>query len=85
MVSAPRPIARYDVLVVSALAIQAAFLLLRMETLEEARVIFLFHAVGTVMEVFKTHVGSIPAYWAGSLLAIMAQTLWCLRKSQLAH
>jgi uncharacterized membrane protein YoaT (DUF817 family) len=30
----------------------------RLETLEEAKVILVYHVVGTVMEVFKTHVGS---------------------------
>ena len=30
----------------------------RLETWNEARVIFVFHIVGTVMEIFKTHVGS---------------------------
>jgi uncharacterized membrane protein YoaT (DUF817 family) len=51
-------LARYDFLVVAAVAIQAAMLALRLETWEEAKVIFLFHAVGTAMEVFKTAVGS---------------------------
>ena len=49
---------RYDFLVLAAVAIQAAMLVFRLETWEEAKVIFLFHAVGTAMEVFKTSVGS---------------------------
>jgi uncharacterized membrane protein YoaT (DUF817 family) len=49
---------RYDALLLAALAIQAALLALRMETWEEARVILVFHAVGTAMEVFKTAQGS---------------------------
>jgi len=52
------PIARYDFLVIGALAIQAGMLILKLETWEEARVIFLFHIVGTVMELFKTAHGS---------------------------
>ncbi len=52
------PVARYDFLVIGALAIQAAMLILKLETWEEARVIFLFHIVGTVMELFKTAHGS---------------------------
>lgn len=52
------PIARYDFLVLAALAIQAGMLILKLETWEEARVIFLFHIVGTVMELFKTAHGS---------------------------
>jgi uncharacterized membrane protein YoaT (DUF817 family) len=51
-------LARYDFLVLAALAIQAAMLTSKMETFEEAKVIFVFHVVGTLMEVFKTSVGS---------------------------
>ncbi|MGE3245999.1 MAG: DUF817 domain-containing protein, partial [Beijerinckiaceae bacterium] len=49
---------RYDFLVIASLAVQAAMLAFKLETWEEAKVIFLFHAVGTVMEIFKTAVGS---------------------------
>jgi uncharacterized membrane protein YoaT (DUF817 family) len=49
---------RYDFLFLSALIIQALLLAFKMETLEEAKTIFLFHLVGTAMEVFKTHMGS---------------------------
>lgn len=52
------PIARYDFLVIGAIAIQAGMLILKLETWDEARVIFLFHIVGTVMELFKTAHGS---------------------------
>jgi uncharacterized membrane protein YoaT (DUF817 family) len=52
------PIARYDALTVWAILIQCAMLVFRLETLREAIVIFLFHAVGTVMELFKTSAGS---------------------------
>jgi uncharacterized membrane protein YoaT (DUF817 family) len=51
-------LARYDFLVIAAVLVQAMMLACRMETLEEAKVILLFHIVGTVMEVFKTHMGS---------------------------
>jgi uncharacterized membrane protein YoaT (DUF817 family) len=51
-------LARYDFLFLAALAIQATLLLLRMETVREAKVILVFHIVGTLMELFKTHVGS---------------------------
>jgi uncharacterized membrane protein YoaT (DUF817 family) len=51
-------LARYDFLFLAALGLQALLLLTRLETLEEARVIFAFHVVGTVMELFKTSVGS---------------------------
>lgn len=55
---ADAPLARYDFLVVAAVAIQAALLALRLETWDEAKVIFAFHVVGTVMELFKTAWGS---------------------------
>ncbi len=51
-------LSRYDLLVLIALVIQIAMLAFRLETLAEARVILAFHVVGTVMEVFKTHMGS---------------------------
>ncbi len=50
--------ARYDFLTCAALAIQIAMLALRLETLDEAKVILAFHLVGTVMELFKTAHGS---------------------------
>lgn len=50
--------ARYDFLVLGAVAIQAAMLAFKLETWAEARVIFLFHLAGTVMELFKTAHGS---------------------------
>jgi uncharacterized membrane protein YoaT (DUF817 family) len=51
-------IARYDALVAGALLLQAAMLLLRLEDLQEAAAILVFHVVGTVMELFKTSTGS---------------------------
>ena len=52
------PISRYDFLAVGAVMIQAAMLAFRLESWEEARVIFVFHVVGTIMELFKTQAGS---------------------------
>lgn len=52
------PLARYDVLFLLAIATQAIFLMLRLETWEEARVILLFHLTGTAMEWFKVQAGS---------------------------
>lgn len=52
------PLARYDFLFTAAILIQLGLLAARLETLEEAKVILLFHVVGTVMEIFKTSVGS---------------------------
>jgi uncharacterized membrane protein YoaT (DUF817 family) len=51
-------VARYDFLVLAAVGLQAALITLRLETIEEAKVILVFHIVGTAMEVFKTAVGS---------------------------
>src|SRR5262245_58672536 len=51
-------LSRYDFLVLAAVAIQGAMLAFRLETWEEAKVIFIFHVVGTAMEVFKTSAGS---------------------------
>ncbi|MBX7248875.1 MAG: DUF817 domain-containing protein [Caulobacteraceae bacterium] len=55
---ADAPVARYDALVVAAVAIQVAMLALKLESWEEAKVIFVFHVVGTIMELFKTAHGS---------------------------
>jgi uncharacterized membrane protein YoaT (DUF817 family) len=52
------PIHRYDALFVAAVAIQLAFLKLGLESLDEAKVILIYHLVGTAMELFKTHMGS---------------------------
>ena len=51
-------LARYDFLVIAAVLVQIAMLALKLETLEEALVILLFHVTGTAMEIFKTSVGS---------------------------
>jgi uncharacterized membrane protein YoaT (DUF817 family) len=51
-------LARYDFLVIAAVAIQIVMLGLKLETIEEAKVILIFHAVGTAMEIFKTSMGS---------------------------
>ena len=55
---ADAPLTRYDFLTLAALAIQAAMLATKLETWEEARVILVFHVVGTIMEIFKTQMGS---------------------------
>ncbi len=52
------PIARYDALVVYAIALQALFLWLKLESWREVKVIALFHLTGTLMEIFKIHMGS---------------------------
>ncbi|MEQ8557027.1 MAG: DUF817 domain-containing protein [Henriciella sp.] len=51
-------LSRYDFLVFAAVAIQVLLIASGLETWEEARIIFVFHVVGSVMEVFKTGAGS---------------------------
>ena len=50
--------ARYDFLFLAALILQVSLLGFGLETFEEAKVIAAYHVVGTVMEIFKTSVGS---------------------------
>ncbi len=52
------PIARYDALLVYAVALTAGFWLLRVETGREVAVIFAFHLVGLALELFKVRMGS---------------------------
>ncbi|QYX56370.1 DUF817 domain-containing protein [Roseovarius sp. SCSIO 43702] len=58
---------RYDALVLIAVGLQVLFLALKLETWAEARVILLFHATGTAMEIFKVHAGSWAYPEAGLL------------------
>ena len=55
---AQAPLARYDFLFLCMLGVQIALLTSGLETWEEAKVILVYHAVGTLMEIFKTSVGS---------------------------
>jgi len=51
-------LARYDFITLMAVLIQVLLLAFKLERWEEAKIIFVFHIVGTVMEMFKTHMGS---------------------------
>lgn len=51
-------LARYDFLFLAAIVIQILLVLLKLEQLAEVRVILVFHVVGTIMELFKTQMGS---------------------------
>ncbi len=79
-------LARYDFLVLAALGIQAVLLATRIESKEEAVVLCAFHALGFVLESFKTHpavaswaypedslfrVGTVPLY-SGFMYAAVA-------------
>jgi hypothetical protein len=55
---AQSPLPRYDFLFLCMISVQASLLALRMETWAEAKVILIYHGVGTLMEIFKTAVGS---------------------------
>jgi uncharacterized membrane protein YoaT (DUF817 family) len=52
------PLARYDFLFLCMVSVQIGLLASRLETWEEAKVILIYHLVGTAMEIFKTSVGS---------------------------
>ncbi|MBO3086906.1 DUF817 domain-containing protein [Cellulomonas sp. zg-ZUI40] len=66
---------RNDALTLAALALQVVMLVTRLETVRELRVVLLFHLVGTVMELFKTDVGSW-SYAAEGVLRIGAVPLF---------
>ena len=51
-------LSRFDFLFLAAIALQVLLVALKLERLEEVKVIAIFHIVGTIMEIFKTHVGS---------------------------
>lgn len=72
---ADAPLTRYDFLTIAAVLIQVALLALGMETWEEAKVIAIYHLVGTAMEIFKTGVGSW-IYPEASLLRVMGVPLF---------
>lgn len=68
-------LARNDFLTLAAVVIQVLMVVFKLETLKELRVIILFHLVGTVMELFKTDVGSW-SYEAEGVLRIGAVPLF---------
>jgi uncharacterized membrane protein YoaT (DUF817 family) len=52
------PLARYDFLFLCMLAVQIVLLAARLETFEEAKIVLIYHLIGTAMELFKTATGS---------------------------
>lgn len=50
-------LARYDFLFIAAVLIQAVLYLAKLETKDEIKVIFLFHIIGLVLELYKTSPG----------------------------
>ncbi|WP_433677032.1 DUF817 domain-containing protein [Microbacterium gorillae] len=69
------PLTRNDLLTLIAVAIQVVMLATRLEAGREVWVIVLFHITGTVMELFKTDVGSWE-YDAGGVLRIAGVPLF---------
>ena len=69
------PVHRYDALFLFAIATQAIFLWIKLETWEEARVILLFHLTGTAMEWFKVDAGSW-AYPEAGIFKLMGVPLF---------
>lgn len=69
--------ARYDLLFVGALLVQALLIYFKLETKDEAKTILLFHIIGLCLEIFKTHpsVGSW-SYPEDGLLKIMGVPLY---------
>lgn len=51
-------LSRYDFLAIAALTIQILFIFFKIETLRESAMIFIFHFLGMMMEIFKTKMGS---------------------------
>ena len=51
-------LSRYDLLLLVCLITQALMLLTRLETMDELKVITLFHLIGLGLELFKVHMGS---------------------------
>ena len=49
---------RYDLILICCIAIQWAMVKSKLETLDELKVICVFHLIGLAMELYKTHLGS---------------------------
>jgi len=69
------PLSRYDGLFLIAVAIQVLMLATGLESLAELKVIAIYHLIGTVMEIFKTHMGSWT-YPEGALIMIAGVPLF---------
>jgi uncharacterized membrane protein YoaT (DUF817 family) len=58
-------ISRNDFLFLYAICIQILLVLLKIETLKEVKIIFIFHFVATILEIFKTNMWSWEYIWDG--------------------
>jgi uncharacterized membrane protein YoaT (DUF817 family) len=63
----PGVIPRYDFILFACIAMQLAMLRLGLETLDELKVVGIFHVIGLALELHKTHVGSWAYPEASSL------------------
>src|SRR3989338_6715309 len=70
-------LARYDFLFITAVAIQAVLYFTKLETKDEVKVIFLFHIIGLVLELYKTNpmIGSW-SYQESAILKIATVPLY---------
>jgi len=65
-------LARYDAITLGAVLIQLGMIAFKLESWAEVRVIAVFHVVGTVMEIFKVHVGSWIYPESGEAMLVIA-------------
>lgn len=80
------PVPRYDFILLAAIVLQLGLLVTKVESLSEAAVLGLFHVIGLVLELFKTHpaigswsypefcycrIGTVPLY-SGFMYAAVA-------------
>ena len=49
---------RYDFMLIGCIAVQVLLVVLKIETIDELKVICIFHLLGLIMELFKIHFGS---------------------------
>lgn len=52
------PLARYDFILIICLAAQILLVIFNIETMDEVKVIFVFHLIGLALELYKVHMGS---------------------------
>ncbi|MDO1605667.1 DUF817 domain-containing protein [Lactobacillus sp. YT155] len=48
---------RYDLLLILSILIQIVLILIKYETWSEVKIILIFHIVGLILEIYKTHIG----------------------------
>lgn len=54
----PSFISRYDFILIVCILTQVIMLLMRYETIDEMKVILVFHVIGLILELYKVHMGS---------------------------